>query len=128
AVRELADACARYATGLPRGADDAVLALLARLPAEVGVQVPPRLRGEEVAADATPRLTLEPLPGGGLRAELLVRPMDGLPPHHPGEGPRHLFSAAKPGRRYAERDLAHERERAEEVIGALGLDRAEPDG
>ncbi len=127
AVLAIAQACARYATGLPRSADEALLALLARLPAEVGVDVPPRLRGEHVQADATPRLALEPLPGAGLRAELLVRPLEGLPPQHPGEGPRHLFASASP-RRYAERDLALERERADEVIRALELDHAEPDG
>lgn len=125
---EVAKVCARYGASFPRKADEALLELLARLPADVGVEVPPRVRGEATPSDATPRVRLEPLPGGGLRAQLGVRPLEEGPTHPPGEGPRHIFLAGAKGRRYAERDLPLERRRADEIISALHLDHAEPDG
>src|SRR5690606_35026756 len=125
---DVASVCARFGASFPRKADQALLELLARLPADVGVEVPPRLRGEAVPSDSRPRVRLEPLPGGGLRAELAVRPLEGGPMHPPGEGPRHIFLAASDGRRYAERDLVLERRLADEAIAALHLDHAEPDG
>ncbi len=125
---DMAALAARFPTGIPRKADEALLALLGRLPASVGLRVPPRLRGEHVEADAVPRAQLEPLPGGGLRVELKVRPVPDGPVHPPGEGPRHLFAPADAGRRYAERDIDLERQRADEAIAGLRLDRAEPDG
>ncbi|MCA9607183.1 MAG: hypothetical protein KC619_16365, partial [Myxococcales bacterium] len=87
----LIDVWERWSTGLPPAADDALLALLDRLPDAVGRELPPRLRGEAIAAD--PRLVarLEPLPGGGLATTLLARPLPGGPVQPPGEGPIHLL-------------------------------------
>ena len=129
ALLSVASVCARYGAILPRKADVALVELLARLPAEVGIEVPPRLRGDAVPADSRPRVRLEPLPGGGLRVELAARPIEGGPTHPPGEGPRHIFLAgARGARRYTERDLKGERAAADAIIAALHLDHAEPDG
>lgn len=125
---EIAHVCSRFGGLFPRKADATLLELLARLPADVGIAVPPRLRGEVTQPDSRSRVRLEPLPGGGLRAELRVRPLEGGPAHPPGEGPKHIFLNAREGRRYVERDFGLERRLADETIAALHLDHAEPDG
>ncbi|MFK7986502.1 MAG: DEAD/DEAH box helicase [Sandaracinaceae bacterium] len=121
AVRELALAVLRWDTAVPPEADEALLALMRRLPGEVTVELPPRLRGEQVAGEPRPVVRLEPTIGRGLRVGLRVRPLATGPAHLPGHGPRHLVGALEGRRVHVRRDLDDERARATAVANLLGL-------
>ncbi|MGF1465305.1 MAG: DEAD/DEAH box helicase [Sandaracinaceae bacterium] len=128
-VRALAEGWARHETGLPAEADNALLGLLGRLPPRIGLELPPRLRGQERRPDVRPVVRLAPLPGRRLRAELGVRPLPTGPLHRPGEGPLHVVAREEDGTRvHTERDLGLERRAAERAAARLGLDAAPPDG
>ncbi|MBX3270994.1 MAG: DEAD/DEAH box helicase [Sandaracinaceae bacterium] len=127
-VTALADVWTRWSTGLPPEADEALLVLLERLPASVGRELPPRLRGEARAPERRLVVRLEPLPGGGLAATLVARPLDGASAHAPGEGPRFLLGRDGGARVHVERDLGAEREAAARLEAALGLDAGVPFG
>jgi len=127
-VLAMAEACARWETALPAEADDTLLKLLYRLPPSVGVELPPRLRGEPREPDMRPVLRLEPLPGGGLRVTVAVRPLATGAVQPPGEGPTQLVGLDGGERVHTVRDLAAERRASEQVGAALGLDAGESDG
>ena len=127
-VLAMAEACARWETGLPADADDTLLKLLYRLPPSVGVELPPRLRGAPRDPDQRPVLRLEPLPGGGLRVTVAMRPLPGGAVQPPGEGPTQIVGLDGSERVHTVRDLPAERRLAEQVGIALGLDAGESDG
>jgi superfamily II DNA or RNA helicase len=127
-VSAMATVAARWETGIPAAADEAILRLLGRLPPHVGVELPTRLRGEPREPSLRPVLRLEPLPGGGLRVEIAMRPLPSGPAQPPGDGPRCLVGTEEGVRVHAVRDLAQERRAVERAVVALGLDAGTPDG
>jgi superfamily II DNA or RNA helicase len=128
-VEDLATAFARYDTGLPPDADDALLEILRHLPDDVGLELPPRLRGEARPTDPRPVFRLEPLPGGGLRVESRVRPLPGGALQFVGAGPRHVVGVDGPGVRvHGTRDFVEERRALERAQSAFGLDAGVSDG
>lgn len=97
-------------------------ALLARLPAFsrlLPVQLDPALRGEEREAGTDPVVRLEVLPGGSLRAQVRVRPLEGGQVLVPGQGPLEVYGGSPEGRVFARRDLDEEEERAAEAAPEL---------
>ena len=127
-VAAMATVAARWETGIPAAADEAILRLLGRLPPHVGVDLPPRLRGEPREPSLRPLLRLEPLPGGGLRVEIAMRPLPSGPSQPPGEGPRCIVGTQDGVRIHTERDLPAERRAVERAVVTLGLDAGTPDG
>ncbi len=124
----LAGTWMRWSAGLPPVPDAALLALLARHPAAGGREHPRRLRGVGIAPDPRFTLRLEPLPGGGLAASLVARPLPGGPVQPPGEGSIHLLGVVDGRRAHVTRDLGAERERAVRLEVALGLEDGVPLG
>jgi superfamily II DNA or RNA helicase len=121
AVRALLETVDRYRTPLPVAAADGLVALLTRLPSHLGLDLPPSIAGRACEPDSRPLVRAEPLPGGGLRAQVYVRPLGAGPRHRPGEGPTHVVAVIEGARVHTQRELAAERHAFDALLLA-GLD------
>jgi superfamily II DNA or RNA helicase len=128
ALRTILELAARYAVAIPRSAGDELVALLTRIPSEVGLELPPALAGRKLDANEKLLLRLEPLPAAGLFVKVLARPLGAGAPHPPGEGPIHLVGAIDGARVHTVRDFGAERHAADALVATLGLDRAVHEG
>ena len=113
-----------WGIGLPAEADEVMLDLLARLPAEVGLRLPSALAGTTVEPDRTPRLALELHGSGALEVGLQLSPLDDAKRFRPGAGPVLLSGARAGGRVSTTRDFAAELQESQRWVEALGLAQA----
>ena len=107
------------------GAGDALLARLPAFSRLLPVTLDPALRGAEVPAESRPVVRLEVLPGGTLRVQVRVRPLDRGQVLLPGLGPVEVYGTQEEGRIFAHRDLSEEHRRATEAVPGLPSDVAE---
>ncbi|WP_073039631.1 DEAD/DEAH box helicase [Desulfacinum infernum] len=116
--QEIAAAIGHEGTCIPENAADELRELLGELSRHVTVHSPfsPADEGlQHVEADPTPHVHLLPA-GGGLRAEILVKPLGEDGPHlEPGRGGQVLMAERRGERCQARRDLEAERRGAQRV-------------
>ncbi|MDH5493739.1 MAG: hypothetical protein OEY14_17430, partial [Myxococcales bacterium] len=115
---------AEWDAAIPMSADETLLALLLRLPAEIGLELPSDLGGPMQPADGRIYIQLEPLPHGGARVRFSIRPLGDARRYSPGAGPAHLVGARDGIRVRTSRQLPLERVEAERWVERLGLSRA----
>ncbi|MFK7989696.1 MAG: DEAD/DEAH box helicase, partial [Sandaracinaceae bacterium] len=124
AVRVFLEASARWRPRLPPEADEGLMELLSRLPATVGLRLPPELAGRSVEPERVPRLALVLHDAGDLEVRLRVSPLRDQRRFSPGVGPVHLSGRASGERCHTTRDLHQEVREAELWTERLGLTEA----
>lgn len=103
--------------------------LMQRLPQMarmVGLDVPDRLRGQQILASAKAIVRVDPLPDGSLGVEPLVRPLANGTLMAPGMGHQQVYGMDGEQRVWTERDLAKERLNLDHVWTLAGLSPEEP--
>jgi len=115
---------AKWTEALPPEADEALVGVLSRLPADVGLRLPEDLGGTGVAPDLTIHLALELHDSDDLEVRVRVSPLTDERRFAPGAGPIHLVGTVDGEPRSTQRDLAAEVREAEKWIHALRLDEA----
>jgi len=115
---------AKWTEALPPEADEALVGVLSRLPADVGLRLPDDLGGSGVAPDLTIHLALELHDSDDLEVRVRVSPLSDDRRFAPGAGPIHLVGTVAGEPRSTQRDLGAEVREAERWIHALRLDEA----
>ena len=128
ATHDVVAALAAAPTHFPREALDTLLGILQRTQETADLRLPDALRGRDIAADSDPIARVWPLGNGGLRLEIIVRPIAGGPPFEPANGPTTLLGTLSGARVSAHRRVDEERERAERLLADLPLGDADRDG
>ncbi len=114
----------RHGDAFPPESHTELLDRLAGLERKLPVEVPQALKGRELGEQGTTVIRLRLLPDVTLEAELFVRPAEGAPLFHPGDGPRDVMILRDGERVYVRRDLGNEEKRARAAMTFLPFEGA----
>jgi superfamily II DNA or RNA helicase len=126
-ARALLSVLSRHGNAFPPESHGALLERLSKLSTRLPVAMPRSVMGEAILPANLPVVRLETRPGGGVRAEVRLRPLPDSGTVIPGEGGRDVHVRRGTTPLHAVRDFARERQLAEALVAQLPLATAEPE-
>ncbi|MBU8898845.1 DEAD/DEAH box helicase [Corallococcus sp. M34] len=124
-ARPLLDTLRTQGARLPSTAREALLERLSGLEARFALSLPASLEAREVEGSAALIVRLRPSGEAGLSGGLYVQPLPEASPQPPGAGPEVVRGLRARQRVMVRRAFEPERERADDLLGRLGLTAGE---